>query len=562
MDQGHFMQKFSRPVAVIGAGVSGLVTARRLVAEGFEVDVFERRSLAGGLWNFSPAANAPFASAVYADLRTNFPRQLMELQDYPWTTQPLFMQHDLVREYLEGYAQEIQHESYGLLRINFNTQVVRLLYERCAGGYWELTCKSVITGQSATRRYPYVVVAVGVFDEPLIPSYEGLSEWKKIRENSLSHAKEYRDPKTFKGKNVLIIGYQASGFDITNKITAYVSKLWISSTQKIRHWKGKPSNVTLMTEISCFIPETRTVHFTNGESISEVDQIILCTGYQYHQPFIKGDNNSEAPLFPTGNSISGLHEHVISIKQPSLAFVGLLRGAVPTFLVAQAQAAFISRVFAGRIRLSSLTEASPQHRMPYPKFMDYLLRLERLCEQADKGRTWQVGKAKIPAPRWTAELDLVMTRRNEIRGAFLSTGGRDDPSLKLPCHRQFLSLSCPNVEALVPFLILHYGYRRDHDTMLDFPFHCWQVGSAYRLIMRIKEMLKTMIPELGQDSQAVFVRGARTLLPAILNKWLVFYRSLSDEVAIMKEHKDMDKAKIALQEIESYFKTLGFGSSN
>lgn len=177
-----------------------LTKCRRLVAEGFEVDVFERRSQAGGLWNFSPAANAPFASAVYADLRTNFPRQLMELQDYPWTTQPLFMQHDLVREYLEGYAQEIQHESYGLLRINFNTQVVRLLYERCAGGYWELTCKSVITGQSATRRYPYVVVAVGVFDEPLIPSYEGLSEWKKIRENSLSHAKEYRDPKTFKGK--------------------------------------------------------------------------------------------------------------------------------------------------------------------------------------------------------------------------------------------------------------------------------------------------------------------------------------------------------------------------
>lgn len=32
-------------------------------------------------------------SAVYADLQTNFPRQLMELQDHPWAQQLLFMSH-------------------------------------------------------------------------------------------------------------------------------------------------------------------------------------------------------------------------------------------------------------------------------------------------------------------------------------------------------------------------------------------------------------------------------------------------------------------------------------
>jgi cation diffusion facilitator CzcD-associated flavoprotein CzcO len=37
-------------VAVIGAGISGVVTAAHLKNEGLDVTVFERSSVAGGIW--------------------------------------------------------------------------------------------------------------------------------------------------------------------------------------------------------------------------------------------------------------------------------------------------------------------------------------------------------------------------------------------------------------------------------------------------------------------------------------------------------------------------------
>ena len=40
----------NKKVAVIGAGISGVVTAAHLKNEGLDVTVFERSSAAGGIW--------------------------------------------------------------------------------------------------------------------------------------------------------------------------------------------------------------------------------------------------------------------------------------------------------------------------------------------------------------------------------------------------------------------------------------------------------------------------------------------------------------------------------
>lgn len=44
------MSKESVHVAVIGAGISGVVTAGHLLATGIKVTVFERSNAAGGVW--------------------------------------------------------------------------------------------------------------------------------------------------------------------------------------------------------------------------------------------------------------------------------------------------------------------------------------------------------------------------------------------------------------------------------------------------------------------------------------------------------------------------------
>jgi ACS family pantothenate transporter-like MFS transporter len=44
------MSTESKKVAIIGAGISGVVAAAHLKSEGLDVTVFERSSAAGGIW--------------------------------------------------------------------------------------------------------------------------------------------------------------------------------------------------------------------------------------------------------------------------------------------------------------------------------------------------------------------------------------------------------------------------------------------------------------------------------------------------------------------------------
>lgn len=225
-------------VAVIGAGVSGLVAARyllhifksmnlnkllmiyyhmyrRLSAEGFNVTIYERRTQTGGVWNYTETPDSEdgllmgawnrwdgnadrqsnFASAVYDDLQTNFPRQLMELQDCPWRDQPLFMSHRLVRQYLADYARQMPSN----VQFRGGKEVVDL-YHCPTMGCWKLTFRDVPTQALFAQDYAAVVVAVGVYDKIFVPKLEGLQAWDQKWPDTLSHSKFYRNPEKFRGK--------------------------------------------------------------------------------------------------------------------------------------------------------------------------------------------------------------------------------------------------------------------------------------------------------------------------------------------------------------------------
>lgn len=59
-------------VAIIGAGASGLATARRATQYGLEVTVFEEKDYVGGIWvyNEEPVEGS---SPLYANLRYLLP---------------------------------------------------------------------------------------------------------------------------------------------------------------------------------------------------------------------------------------------------------------------------------------------------------------------------------------------------------------------------------------------------------------------------------------------------------------------------------------------------------
>jgi cation diffusion facilitator CzcD-associated flavoprotein CzcO len=66
----------AKTVAVIGAGASGLIAARVLLKDGFNVAIFDREKHVGGIW--SP-------DRAYVDLHTQTVAGFMEYSDLPDT---------------------------------------------------------------------------------------------------------------------------------------------------------------------------------------------------------------------------------------------------------------------------------------------------------------------------------------------------------------------------------------------------------------------------------------------------------------------------------------------
>lgn len=101
-------------VVVIGAGIAGLVTAKVLRDDAFDVIVFEREPTIGGVWA---------ATRTYPGLRTNNSRDTYGYSDHPYDrSADRFPTAEQVRQYLASYL--ARFELGPLIRLS--TEVERI----------------------------------------------------------------------------------------------------------------------------------------------------------------------------------------------------------------------------------------------------------------------------------------------------------------------------------------------------------------------------------------------------------------------------------------------------
>lgn len=102
-------------VAVIGAGIAGLVTAKIFLSSGFEVVVFEKEPALGGVWT---------ASRTYPGLRANNSKQTYGFSDFPYPDSVApYPEAEEIRNYLESYADHFTIRPH----IRFNCEVTNLI---------------------------------------------------------------------------------------------------------------------------------------------------------------------------------------------------------------------------------------------------------------------------------------------------------------------------------------------------------------------------------------------------------------------------------------------------
>ena len=328
-------------IAIIGAGPSGLATARALDKAGIHYVGFESADDVGGLWNIDNPRSTMYESAHLISSRTT-----TQFHELPMATTADYPGHRELNNYFRTFS-----ERFGLgQKFRFATTVERL--EPAADGGWDLTSRAA--GQSQhTEHFDGVVLANGTLAHASIPNFDGEFAGEII------HSSQYKKATMFAGKRVLVVGAGNSGCDIAVDAVHHADSVDLSVRRGYyfvpRYLFGKPADTLnqgrpLPARIKQFVdtrvlkaftgdpvafgfprPEYRiyeshpivntlvlghlgqgdlrivpapacfdgnTVHFTDGTQ-ADYDLIVLATGYTLDYPFVDREHLNWTGMAPS-----------------------------------------------------------------------------------------------------------------------------------------------------------------------------------------------------------------------------------------------------------------------
>ncbi|KAJ0266164.1 hypothetical protein HA466_0002060 [Hirschfeldia incana] len=314
----------SRKVCVIGAGPSGLVSARELRKEGHKVVVMEQNDDVGGQWLYQPnveeedplGSSVPVNgalkvhSSIYSSLRLTSPREIMGYSDFPFLAKKgrdmrRFPGHKELWLYLKDFS-----EAFGIremIRFNVRVEFVGEEEKRDDVRRWIVRSREKQSDKVMEEIFDAVVVVVG-------NSMSG----QDISMELVEVAKE--------------VHLSAKSLDISPGLSKVISK---------------HQNLLLHPQIESLEDDGRVI-FVDGTWVV-ADTILYCTGYSYKFPFLESKGRVEVD----DDRVGPLFEHTFPpCLSPSLSFVGIPRKLIG-FPFFEAQAKWIAQVLSGKSSLPS-----------------------------------------------------------------------------------------------------------------------------------------------------------------------------------------------------------------
>jgi cation diffusion facilitator CzcD-associated flavoprotein CzcO len=201
---------------IVGAGISGLYQLLRLRELGFKVRVFEAGTGVGGTWYWNRYPGARFDSESYS-YGYSFSQELLD----EWTWSEHFAGQPETLRYLNHVA-----DKFDLRRdIQFNSRVTAAHY-RAAARSWEVTLED---GSRHTTRF--LITAIGPLSAPTMPRIEGVETFQG---RAFHTARWPKEPVSFEGKRVAVIGTGATGVQTIQEVAKTVGHLTVF--QRTPNW--------------------------------------------------------------------------------------------------------------------------------------------------------------------------------------------------------------------------------------------------------------------------------------------------------------------------------------
>ena len=301
---------------------------------------------------------------------------------FPLETSP-FPPASVVHKYLEDYATH-----FDLLRyVRLCTRVEKTFWDS-GSRKWDVTLS---TGEEL--EFEFVVVANGHYRKPRYPDTPGLQSW--LDSGRAIHAAWFRRPDQFShhGK-ILLVGGGPSAVDLCTDMIGVIPLLLHSLPGSKRASITHPDDTENYRKV-VQIAEYRddgSILLVDGSTESNIDLVILATGYEMSFPFlsqIKRGLPSLPPPLPSELYNSTYHVFPLAYQlfplrgdfpPTSIAFTGLLFSVAP-FPIFEAQARAIARVLEHPESLDThscaVEIASRAHELVHEEGMDDPLRMAK-----------------------------------------------------------------------------------------------------------------------------------------------------------------------------------------
>ncbi|KAI5852503.1 hypothetical protein DFP73DRAFT_532945 [Morchella snyderi] len=217
-----------KTVAIIGAGPSGLSTARSMLASNITPTLFEAKPTIGGLW--SPSSTADIL-ALDPGLTLNHSRYTCSFSDLAWPeAAPMFPPVTEMGEYLQRYREKYIPES----ALRLSCPVTKITKED--DGSWRVEWRDKVKEEDGTEKFDFLAICSGFFSVPYVPPIPGLSSFK----GEVIHSADFPKFDTKGKKKIVVVGGSMTGIEAAADIALHLSSQEGSKKPEIVHLFSRP----------------------------------------------------------------------------------------------------------------------------------------------------------------------------------------------------------------------------------------------------------------------------------------------------------------------------------
>ncbi|KAM9987742.1 hypothetical protein ACTFIZ_003102 [Dictyostelium cf. discoideum] len=293
----------TKRVAVIGAGPSGIVSAKTALECGFDVVLFEKNDNIGGVWSMGESGKA------WDNMKTHISYVSMSYSDFTWdvpSKKPFHPTKQQMFKYLYDYSKHFKV----LEKTRLNTNIISIS-EICENKKNQWLIKSNKINENGEKPeileeiYDFVLICTGMFNKKRDININ--DKLKNKFNGKVWSSGEFKNPNSFIDKNVLVVGGFSSAIEISSAIAEKAKMVYLNCRNSVYVFKRRyPLDNENVPPVDYCFQKRSAFYESEKKTIEEINKM---TDFYFN---LASENQRENNLFKYKKPENQTHYHIFS----------------------------------------------------------------------------------------------------------------------------------------------------------------------------------------------------------------------------------------------------------